>query len=90
MTRTVTILGATGSIGRSTIALLDAAPPGAFSVVALVAGRDAAGLAGVARRLRPAVAVLADPDALPALLPGFGSPPRRCPEPAPAQAPPAP
>jgi 1-deoxy-D-xylulose-5-phosphate reductoisomerase len=67
MTRTVSILGSTGSVGRSTVALLDAAAPGAFEVVALVAGRDAAALAEQARRLRPQVAVLADAAAGPAL-----------------------
>ncbi|MBB5693446.1 1-deoxy-D-xylulose-5-phosphate reductoisomerase [Muricoccus pecuniae] len=67
MTRRITILGATGSIGRSTIALLEAAPKGEFAVEALVAGRDAAGLADAARRLRARVAVLADPAGLPAL-----------------------
>jgi 1-deoxy-D-xylulose-5-phosphate reductoisomerase len=67
MTRTVSILGSTGSVGRSTVALLDAAAPGAFAVVALVAGRDAAALAEQARRLRPQVAVLADAAAGPAL-----------------------
>lgn len=65
--KTVSILGCTGSVGRSTVALLDAAAPGEFSVVALVAGRDAVGLAEQARRLRPQVAVLADPAAAPAL-----------------------
>jgi 1-deoxy-D-xylulose-5-phosphate reductoisomerase len=67
MTRTVSILGSTGSVGRSTVALLDAAAPGEFEVVALVAGRDAAALTEQARRLRPRVAVLADPAAGPAL-----------------------
>jgi 1-deoxy-D-xylulose-5-phosphate reductoisomerase len=65
--KTVSILGCTGSVGRSTVALLDAAAPGEFAVVALVAGQDAAGLAEQARRLRPQVAVLADPAAGPAL-----------------------
>ena len=65
--RSVTILGSTGSVGRSTVALLDAAPEGAFTVTALVAGRDAAGLAEQALRLRPAIAVLADDAAAPAL-----------------------
>ncbi|MFZ6764553.1 1-deoxy-D-xylulose-5-phosphate reductoisomerase [Pseudoroseomonas sp. WGS1072] len=59
--RSVTILGSTGSVGRSTVALLDAAAPGRFTVTALVAGRDAAGLAEQALRLRPRLAVLADP-----------------------------
>jgi 1-deoxy-D-xylulose-5-phosphate reductoisomerase len=67
MTRTVSILGSTGSVGRSTVALLDAAAPGEFEVVALVAGRDAAALAEQAKRLRPRIAVLADPAAGPAL-----------------------
>jgi 1-deoxy-D-xylulose-5-phosphate reductoisomerase len=59
--RSLSILGCTGSIGTSTIALLDAAPPGAFAVEALVAGRDVAGLAAQARRLRARHAVVADP-----------------------------
>jgi 1-deoxy-D-xylulose-5-phosphate reductoisomerase len=67
MTRSISILGATGSVGRSTIALLEAAAEGEFAVEALVAGRDAAGLADAARRLRARVAVLADPAGLPAL-----------------------
>jgi 1-deoxy-D-xylulose-5-phosphate reductoisomerase len=67
MTRSITILGATGSVGRSTAALLEAAPDGAFAVEALVAGRDAAALATMARRLRARIAVLADPAGLPAL-----------------------
>ncbi|OYW08219.1 MAG: hypothetical protein B7Z53_05115, partial [Rhodospirillales bacterium 12-71-4] len=45
MTRSVTILGSTGSVGRSTMALLDAAPEGRFRVEALVANRDVARLA---------------------------------------------
>ena len=45
MTRSVTILGSTGSVGRSTLALLDEAPEGAFRIEALVANRDVAGLA---------------------------------------------
>jgi 1-deoxy-D-xylulose-5-phosphate reductoisomerase len=67
MTRSITILGATGSVGRSTAALLEAAPDGAFAVEALVAGRDAAALAAMALRLRARLAVLADPTGLPAL-----------------------
>ena len=61
MTRSVTILGSTGSVGRSTVALLDAALPGAFRVEALVAHRDTAGLAAQARRLSARCAVVADP-----------------------------
>ena len=44
--RRVTVLGSTGSVGTSTMALLEAAPPGRFAVEALVAGRDVAALAG--------------------------------------------
>lgn len=58
------MLGATGSIGRSTAALLDGA---GFAVEALVAGRDAAGLAAQARRLGAKLAVVADESCLPAL-----------------------
>jgi len=56
----ISILGSSGSIGRSTVALLDAAPPGAFEVVALVANRDVATLAAQAVRLRARRAVVAD------------------------------
>jgi 1-deoxy-D-xylulose-5-phosphate reductoisomerase len=63
----VSILGATGSIGASTAALLQEAPAGAFEVVALVAGRDAARLAEMALRLSARRAVLADPAGYPAL-----------------------
>lgn len=59
--RRLTILGSTGSIGTSTIALIDAAPPGTYAVEALVAGRDVAGLAAQARRLGARLAVVADP-----------------------------
>ncbi len=75
--RSVTILGSTGSVGRSTVALLDAAAPGTFTVTALVAGKDVAGLAAQARRLRPQIAVLADESAastLEAALAGSGIP----------------
>ncbi|WP_309139571.1 1-deoxy-D-xylulose-5-phosphate reductoisomerase [Siccirubricoccus sp. G192] len=61
--RRVSILGSTGSVGTSTLALLDAAPPGSFVVEALVAGRDATALAGQARRLGARLAVVADPAA---------------------------
>ncbi|MBR0673120.1 1-deoxy-D-xylulose-5-phosphate reductoisomerase, partial [Roseomonas soli] len=71
MTRSVTILGSTGSVGRSTAALLDEAPPGAFRVEALVAGRDALGLAEQARRLGARIAVVADPACYGALRDGL-------------------
>jgi len=58
--RSVTVLGCTGSIGRSTMALLEAAAPGRFTVRALVAGRDVATLAAQARAHRAEFAVVAD------------------------------
>ena len=67
MTRSVSILGATGSIGRSTMALMDAAEPGAFRIEALVANKDVATLAAQALRRRPRLAVVADPGAYAAL-----------------------
>lgn len=60
LARSVTVLGCTGSIGRSTMALLEAAAPGSFSVRALVAGRDVATLAAQARAHRAELAVVAD------------------------------
>ena len=48
--RTVTILGATGSVGRSTLDLIERNHD-RFDVVALTANRDVAGLAEAARRV---------------------------------------
>ena len=62
MTLTVTVLGATGSIGRSTIDLL-LQHPDRFRVGALVAGRDADALANLAGNLRPDFVALADESA---------------------------
>ena len=72
MTRSVSILGATGSIGRSTMALMDAAEPGAFRIEALVANKDVPTLAAQALRLRPRLAVVADPGAYAALKDALG------------------
>ncbi len=63
VTRSVTVLGSTGSVGTSTLDLL-AANPGRFRVHALVGGRNAALLAQQAILLRAEVAVIADPAAL--------------------------
>ena len=65
--RRITVLGSTGSVGKSTVSLLDAAPEGQFDIVALVAGRDWQGLAAQARRLKARHAVLADPSQYAAL-----------------------
>ncbi|TFI60213.1 1-deoxy-D-xylulose-5-phosphate reductoisomerase [Sphingomonas parva] len=64
--RSVTILGATGSVGRSTLDLI-ARHPEAYRVIALTANRDVAGLAEAARRVGASRAVVADSAALPAL-----------------------
>lgn len=64
--RTVTVMGATGSIGASTLDLLAYAPD-AFDVAVLTANQDAVGLAAAVRRVGAARAVIADEAELPAL-----------------------
>ena len=59
MTRSLTILGATGSIGRSTADVV-LSHPGEFRVEAVVGGRDAGALARMARQLDVRFAALAD------------------------------
>ncbi|WP_448202925.1 1-deoxy-D-xylulose-5-phosphate reductoisomerase [Azospirillum sp. sgz302134] len=58
--RRVTILGSTGSVGTQTIDLV-ARDPERFPVEALTANRNVALLAEQARRLKPRLAVVADP-----------------------------
>jgi 1-deoxy-D-xylulose-5-phosphate reductoisomerase len=61
--RRVTVLGSTGSVGTSTLDLMEhaeVAGTGRFEVVALTGGANIARLAEQARRWRPAVAVTAD------------------------------
>ena len=60
------MLGATGSIGRSTLDLV-AHHPGRYEVVALTANRDVDGLATAARATDAGIAVIADETQLPAL-----------------------
>jgi nucleoside-diphosphate-sugar epimerase len=60
--RTVTLLGATGSIGSSTVDLLRQ-DPARYRVVAVTAYRNAAALARLARELGASFAAVADPDA---------------------------
>jgi 1-deoxy-D-xylulose-5-phosphate reductoisomerase len=65
--RRVTVLGSTGSVGSSTLDLMDQAETagsGAFEVEALTGGGNIARLAEQARRWRPGIAVTADPDLL--------------------------
>ena len=64
--RTVTILGATGSVGTSTLDLIEREPD-RFRVTALTAQSDVAGLAAAARRTGAALAVVSDARCLPAL-----------------------
>jgi 1-deoxy-D-xylulose-5-phosphate reductoisomerase len=57
--RTVTILGATGSVGKSTLDLIERHPD-RYEVVALTARRDVRGLAEAARRVSAKRAVIAE------------------------------
>jgi 1-deoxy-D-xylulose-5-phosphate reductoisomerase len=57
--RRISILGATGSVGRSTLDLVERDPE-AFEVVTLTANSDVKGLAEIARRVRPERAVIGD------------------------------
>ena len=59
MRRKISILGATGSVGTSTLDLVERSPD-RFEVIALTAGSDAAGLAAAARRTGARLAVIAD------------------------------
>ncbi|MBL6601607.1 MAG: 1-deoxy-D-xylulose-5-phosphate reductoisomerase [Candidatus Puniceispirillum sp.] len=59
VTKTITVMGATGSIGQSTLALVRQFSE-LFSVQALVAGSDAEGLAALAREFRPKMIGLHD------------------------------
>ncbi|AGY91973.1 hypothetical protein SPICUR_04980 [Spiribacter curvatus] len=58
----VAVLGATGSIGTSTLDVV-ARHPDAYRVIALSASRDVDGMAALCRRFRPALAAMADPQA---------------------------
>ena len=57
--KTITVMGATGSIGQSTLALVRQFPE-SFSIHALVAGNDVDGLAALAREFRPKIIGLGD------------------------------
>lgn len=57
--RTVSILGATGSVGTSTLDLIERNPE-SYEVVALTANRDVAGLADAARRTQARFAAVGD------------------------------
>lgn len=61
MKKRVAILGATGSIGRSTLDLIERSPD-SFEVAALTAQKNVEALADAARRTNAKLAVIADPD----------------------------
>jgi 1-deoxy-D-xylulose-5-phosphate reductoisomerase len=72
--RTISILGATGSVGTSTLDLVEREPE-RFVIEALTAHSDVAGLAAAAKRTRAKVAVIGNParyDALREALAGSG------------------
>lgn len=61
--RRISVFGATGSIGQSTLDLIGRAPED-YHLVALTGGRNIALLAEQARQHKPEIAVTADPDRL--------------------------
>ncbi|XBQ15619.1 MAG: 1-deoxy-D-xylulose-5-phosphate reductoisomerase [Oceanicaulis sp.] len=65
--RTVTVLGATGSVGRATLDLIERAPAGTFDIVALTANTHADELAETAKRVGARFCAVADESAGPAL-----------------------
>lgn len=60
MSKRISILGATGSIGDSTLDLVASAPEGSFDIVALTGGRNADKLIAQAKRFKPACVAIAD------------------------------
>ncbi len=64
--RSVTILGATGSVGCSTLDLIEREPD-CYRIVALTANRNVEGLAAAAKRVGATRAVIADPSCYTAL-----------------------
>jgi len=68
--RRISVLGATGSIGESTLDLIGR-DPSAYQVVALTGGHNAARLAELAILHRAELAVIADPDGYAALREGL-------------------
>ncbi|MEE2524897.1 1-deoxy-D-xylulose-5-phosphate reductoisomerase [Hyphobacterium sp. HN65] len=60
MSRRISILGATGSVGTATLDLVGRAPEGEFEIVALTAHSNVKALAELAEKFRPEIAVIAD------------------------------
>jgi 1-deoxy-D-xylulose-5-phosphate reductoisomerase len=73
----ISILGSTGSIGRSALAVVDAHPD-RLRVVGLAAGENAPGLADQVRRYRPAIASVASDAAFAELRERLGGPAAPC------------
>ena len=71
--RPIAILGSTGSIGTSTLKVVQEYEE-RFSVELLVAGRQAEALAAQIKACRPRVAGLSDPEAFPSLCQALGVP----------------
>ena len=71
MSKSISIFGSTGSIGKSTLELIDAHPED-FHVQALVAGSDVEGLAAQARKFAPKMVGIADESRLGALREALG------------------
>jgi len=67
MSRRISILGATGSVGLATLDLIGRAAPGAYKIVALTAKTNAAELARQAIRFNAECVAIADPTAAKAL-----------------------
>jgi 1-deoxy-D-xylulose-5-phosphate reductoisomerase len=65
--RTITLLGATGSVGRATLDLIARAEDGAYDVIALTANGNAVELAKLARQFGAKFCAVADEAAGPAL-----------------------
>jgi 1-deoxy-D-xylulose-5-phosphate reductoisomerase len=63
VTRKITILGATGSVGKSSLDLIERSPD-RFQVVAVTAATNVQALAETARRTKAKLAVVADPSLL--------------------------
>jgi 1-deoxy-D-xylulose-5-phosphate reductoisomerase len=71
--RRISILGVTGSIGASTLSVIEALGRDRVEVVAVTGNVNIAGLAEAARRLRAQVAVTSDPARLDALREALGN-----------------
>jgi len=67
MSKGISILGSTGSVGTNVLRVVDSFPS-RFRVVGLAAGRSVEALAGQIQRYRPALASVATPEAREALL----------------------